>query len=107
MFNSTSYFHLAPHVVADSRVVVTYITEKDVSVIVPTSETTTLRSLVEPSAGPITLGDVDSVSNGGFFGPSLTNPSLIRRSDGTLTAAWVDTDLGIASPAAQHGRPHV
>ena len=68
MFNSTSYFHLAPRVVADARIVVTYITEKNVSVIVPTSETTTLRSLVRPTAGPVTLGDIDSVSNGGFFG---------------------------------------
>ena len=97
MFNSTSYFHLAPRVVADDRIVVTYITEKNVSSIVPTSQTTTLRSLVRPAVGPPQLGDVDVASNGGFFGPYLNNPSLTRRSDGTVTAAWVDTDLGVAS----------
>ena len=44
MFNSTTYQHLSPHVVADPRIVVTYITQKRVTVIVPMSETTTLRS---------------------------------------------------------------
>lgn len=97
MFNSTTYQQFSPHVVVDNRVVATYITQKNVSVIVPTSETTTLRSLVDPAVGPVMLGDVDAVSNGGFFGPYLNNPSLIRRSDGTVTAAWVDTDL-IGSP---------
>jgi hypothetical protein len=95
--NSTTYFHLTPRVVADDRIVVTYITEKDVSALIPTSQTTTLRSLVRPAAGPPQLGDIDLASNSGFFGPRLNNPSLIRRSDGTVTAAWVDTDLGVAS----------
>ena len=98
MFSSTTYQHSAPHVIADSRVVVTYIATRDSSTLgFPSGETTTLRSIVRPPVGPVTLGDIDSVSNGGFFGASLHNPSLVRRSDGTVTAAWVITDPVIAS----------
>ena len=64
-----------------TAIVVTYITEKNVSSIVPTSETTTLRSLVRPAVGPASLGDVD----GRRTADSSGRTSTTRRSPGAAT----------------------
>jgi hypothetical protein len=87
--NSTSHNHSQPQVVADLRTVIVYVTQTTDSVLgFPNSQTTTLRSMIDPAGSAAVLGSVDTVTSGGFLGSLVASPALARRGDGTVTAVW-------------------